>query len=716
MSMRSKILVPICTAVVIVFIATMTITGMRMSKLLKRDAEKLATAVSKDYGSEIGASVEKGMESARTIASFMGGAKEVRGVFGRKKAIAMLRSVLEESPHLDGIWTVWKEDGFDGVDGAFGSTEMHDETGRFIPRWYRNAKGEIVGEAMKNYTAEGEKGYFYSKPFKTKKPYVGSPVTVKWGGEKVMKVTASVPVMVKDEVYGVAGADIILNRMQDIVKDISLFGSGYGFVISDEGKLIAHPKKDIIGTDVLNYFDGQDAEQLAKAVENGTPLELRSKSEVTKKETYYVFVPFELAGTGVKWLFGVNVPMDSVMAESRELMLINAGMGAVALVVIGLIIFFVAGTIVRPLKRIVGAAEEVAAGNLDTKVDIHQKDEIGVLADVLRKMVSNLVEMIDTAEQKSAEAEEQTKAARVATEEAEEARQQAEIAKKQGALQAAEALEGIVRRITASSEELTGQVRQASSGAESQSSMASEAATAMEQMNASVLEVARNASLAAESADGASGQARNGSEVVSTLVQAIGEVSSRSQEMKEQLSGLGKKAEGIGEIMNVITDIADQTNLLALNAAIEAARAGEAGRGFAVVADEVRKLAEKTMNATKDVEDSVGQIQQGTRDSIESMDIAADAVTRSTSLAGDAGNSLEEIVTIVRETADQVRNIATASEEQSSASEQISRSVDEVNRISDQTAEAMQHSSDAIGELANMATELNDLITRLKNE
>lgn len=111
MSMRSKILVPICTAVVIVFIATMTITGMRMSDTLKRDAEKLATAVSKDYGSEIGASVEKGMESARTIASFMGGAKEVRGVFGRKKAIAMLRSVLEESPHLDGIWTVWKKTG-----------------------------------------------------------------------------------------------------------------------------------------------------------------------------------------------------------------------------------------------------------------------------------------------------------------------------------------------------------------------------------------------------------------------------------------------------------------------------------------------------------------------------------------------------------------------------------------------------------------------------
>lgn len=713
MSMRNKILIPICTAVVIVFVATMTITGMRMIDTFKLDAEKLATAEAREYGTQIGVSVDKAMESARTLASLMGGAKEVSGFFARDQATSMMKAIIRNSPYLDGIWMVWKRNGFEGVDGAFANEPMHDETGRFIPRWYRK-DGEIVGEAVKDYAEEGQAGDFYRVPFETQQNYITPPTMVNWNGRNLMKVSVSVPLIGKDEVFGVAGADVILDGMQDIVSDASLFGSGYGFIISDQGKMIAHPKSEIIGDDVFNFFDGAMEEKLAEAIKQGTDLQFRSTSAVTGKDTFYIFVPFELAGTGVKWLFGVNVPMDSVTQEARAIMFINAAMGTVALIIIGLIIFFVAGNIVRPLKRIVASAEAVAEGDLQTDVDIHQKDEIGLLADGLRKMIANLVEMIETAEQKTREAGEQAEAAKIATEEAEEAKNAAESAKRDGMLQAAEALEGIVNRITSSSDALSSQVHSASEGAGSQSEMASEVATAMEQMNVSVLEVARNASLAAESAEGAREQARQGSEVVSSLVEAINEVNTRTDEVKGLLAGLGQKADGIGKIMEVINDIADQTNLLALNAAIEAARAGDAGRGFAVVADEVRKLAEKTIDATKDVEEYVGMIQNGTRNSIDSMDLAADAVTRSSSLAEDAGDSLDEIVSIVHTTADRVSIIATASEEQSSVSEQISRSVDEVNRISNETANIMADSSQAINELADMTTELDGLITKLK--
>jgi methyl-accepting chemotaxis protein len=167
--------------------------------------------------------------------------------------------------------------------------------------------------------------------------------------------------------------------------------------------------------------------------------------------------------------------------------------------------------------------------------------------------------------------------------------------------------------------------------------------------------------------------------------------------------------------MNVITDIADQTNLLALNAAIEAARAGDAGRGFAVVADEVRKLAEKTMDATQEVGQVVTAIQQSSQENILGMESAMQTVGKSTELATIAGESLQSIVKMIEITADQVRNIATASEQQSAASEQISRGAEEVKNIAEETERSMASSAHSVAELANMANELKTLIEKLQH-
>jgi methyl-accepting chemotaxis protein len=168
--------------------------------------------------------------------------------------------------------------------------------------------------------------------------------------------------------------------------------------------------------------------------------------------------------------------------------------------------------------------------------------------------------------------------------------------------------------------------------------------------------------------------------------------------------------------MTVITDIADQTNLLALNAAIEAARAGDAGRGFAVVADEVRKLAEKTMTATKEVGDAIGAIQHGTRANVEGVDKSVKLITEATTLADESGQALKEIVNLVDAASDQVRSIATASEEQSAASEEISHSIEQVSSIANETSQAMNEAAKAVDELARQAQMLNTLIRQLREE
>jgi methyl-accepting chemotaxis protein len=272
----------------------------------------------------------------------------------------------------------------------------------------------------------------------------------------------------------------------------------------------------------------------------------------------------------------------------------------------------------------------------------------------------------------------------------------------------------VVDVVGSASQELSAQVEQASQGARVQAGRIGETAAAMEEMNATVVEVSRNASQASTAAGEAKHQAEGGESIVSKVIAEIEAVQTLARGLKEDMTSLGRQAEGIGQIMNVISDIADQTNLLALNAAIEAARAGDAGRGFAVVADEVRKLAEKTMTATKEVGEAIAGIQQGTRKNIENVEGAVRRIGAATGLAGDSGQALHAIVSLVDQTSDQVRSIATAAEQQSSSSEEINRTLADINQVSAETARAMQEAATAVGELAAQAENLQALMGRMQ--
>ena len=273
--------------------------------------------------------------------------------------------------------------------------------------------------------------------------------------------------------------------------------------------------------------------------------------------------------------------------------------------------------------------------------------------------------------------------------------------------------EEIAQHLSSSAGELFEQIEKASNGAGLQRDRMSETSAAMNEMTSTVLEVARNASDAADVTTKARNEAEHGAANLEDLIRAIGEVQKQALSLKESMNKLGEQAQGIGNVMDVITDIADQTNLLALNAAIEAARAGEAGRGFAVVADEVRKLAEKTMTATKEVGSAITNIQQVTDLNMQYTDNAVKKIAESTEFAGKSGEVLGSIVTLMESAASQVSGIATAAEEQSATSEEINQSVESVNQLSQDASNVMEKSLQSVQEVAEMATKLSKLIEQM---
>jgi methyl-accepting chemotaxis protein len=429
-----------------------------------------------------------------------------------------------------------------------------------------------------------------------------------------------------------------------------------------------------------------------------------------------VYWPLITADGKVGGMFFVGQDRKLVdKAQSSVVLAVLLSAGAVGLIMI-VVSIFLANTLTKPIKTSVAFAEQVAAGDLSQTLDVERSDEIGVLANALRNMVASLKSMIADVDAKRAEADAAAAKANTCRLEAEEAQSKAENAKREGMLQAASQLEGVVTGITTVSGELNGQIETASHGADLQEQRTAEAATAMEEMNATVLEVARNAASAADQAKNARAKAQEGAQVVGNAVKAIAVVDQMAKELEKGMGDLGSQAKSIGNIMNVISDIADQTNLLALNAAIEAARAGEAGRGFAVVADEVRKLAEKTMTATKEVGQAISAIQAGTVHNIDMVKQAATAVDQATALANDSGSALKEIVELVDHTSDQVQSIAAAAEEQSAASEEINRNIAEVRHVSADIADGTKLSAQATTELSRLAGELENVIGSFRSD
>ncbi|NIF26138.1 methyl-accepting chemotaxis protein [Pantoea sp. Tr-811] len=359
---------------------------------------------------------------------------------------------------------------------------------------------------------------------------------------------------------------------------------------------------------------------------------------------------------------------DAESAQARSLQIIATLLALLAGVIAAVVI---TRQITRPLHDTLKAVERIASGDLTHDLRITRRDEIGVLQQGIARMGTTLRELIS-------------------------------------------GIRDGVTQIASAAEELSAVTEQTSAGANSQKVETDQVATAMHEMAATVQEVARNAEQASHAATGADEQARAGDRVVAEAISQIERLAEEVQRSTEAMNLLQQESQKIGSVMDVIKSVAEQTNLLALNAAIEAARAGEAGRGFAVVADEVRGLAQRTQKSTEEIEELVAGLQHGTQQVANAMQGSRTLTDSSVELARKAGTSLENITSTVSSIQSMNQQIAAAAEQQSAVAEEISRSILNVRDVSEQTAAASDETAASSVELARLGGHLQTLVSQFR--
>ncbi|VVP97226.1 hypothetical protein PS925_01953 [Pseudomonas fluorescens] len=326
-------------------------------------------------------------------------------------------------------------------------------------------------------------------------------------------------------------------------------------------------------------------------------------------------------------------------------------------------------SIVTPLNRAVQAAQTIADGNLTKVIEVDGKDEATQLLQALATMQTNLRKTI-------------------------------------------EQIAGSATQLGAAAEELSAVTEEASRGLQQQNNEIEQAATAVNEMTAAVEEVARNAVSTSEASNQSTHAAREGRDQVVKTVDAIQTMTHDVQNTAHMIEGLAAQGRDIGKVLDVIRAIAEQTNLLALNAAIEAARAGEAGRGFAVVADEVRALAHRTAQSTQEIEKMVAGIQNGTGEAVSSMQQSNQRTQTTLEMARAAGVALEQITQSIHQINERNLVIASASEEQAQVSREVDRNLVNIRDLATQSAAGANQTSAATHELSRLAVDLNAMVAR----
>ncbi len=554
--------------------------------------------------------------------------------------------------------------------------------------------------------------------------------------DRIKDITLAAAKGLEDQIRGKSTEEQLKIIDQFITKSrFDVNDSGYFFVYEDTTVRLHPVNRGIQGKDIGDSKDSVGVlfiQELLKAAKGGggfvTYMYPKPDGVIDQKTAYAVMIG------GTNYWFGTGVYTENVavlenqlrasmieQANTLEIYLVSAVLALI------LIMLFASVRIIKsitgPVADLTSIAKKVAEGDLNAgnqasqnannKQSMNTKNEIVLMSDSIGRMVNALKEKIQDAEKAMDESRKNAAQIQKALDAAAVAEQSANT-KTEHMLHVADNLEEVVQKLSLASEQLAQTITECEQGATEQAHQIANTSEAMDEMNMTVNDVAQNASLASTVTSDTGSKANDCGRIASEAISSMQEVQSLTTRLMEDMQSLDVSAKSIDQVMGVISEIADQTNLLALNAAIEAARAGEAGRGFAVVADEVRKLAEKTMDSTNEVAKIINEIQHNASQSLSQTTASFTAIEKATGLVMQSGETLAEIADMTKDSAEQVHAIATAAEEQSVTTKHIKSNMDQVNEIALVTVKSMGEASQSVIELKEQAQELAKLTRGLK--
>ncbi|AYF88128.1 methyl-accepting chemotaxis protein [Pseudomonas sp. JS3066] len=478
-------------------------------------------------------------------------------------------------------------------------------------------------------------------------PYVDAAT-----GQLIMTIATPV------QSLGVAGGDLSLQTLVQIINALDFDGMGYAFLVSSDGKILVHPNKDMVMKSLRDIYP-----QNTPAISTGF-----SEVELDGSTRILTFAPVK-GLPSVNWYIGVSVDKDkaySMLSEFRASAIIAT---VIAVVIIMILLGMLIRVLMQPLHIMGRAMQDIAQGegDLTRRLAIHTQDEFGELASAFNRFV--------------------------------------------------ERIHGSIREVSSA----TNQVNQVAklvlnasnssmSNSDEQANRTNSVAAAINELGAAAQEIARNAADASHQASSARTLAEDGRQVVERTISAMNELSGKIRASCGNIETLNSKTVNIGQILEVIKGISEQTNLLALNAAIEAARAGEAGRGFAVVADEVRNLAHRTQESAQEIQQMIEELQVGAREAVTTMTESQRYSEQSVEIANQAGERLGSVTHRIGEIDGMNQSVATATEEQTAVVDSLNMDITEINTLNQEGVENLQATLRACADLDQQAARLQQLV------